>query len=380
MKISAVIPVHNGQEFIKETFDSLVDQRMPLHEIIVINDGSTDETRTIVQEYVASGKVTLLDNERKLGVSFSRNRGIAEAGGDWILLMDSDDVANRNLTIQHVRSWSEKQSDGEWVLSFSSYQQINKEGQPLGGVSSFKQVKPYEILGYEFVRNHVCVSGTMISKSRLMEAGMFDERLTHSEDWDLWLRLAAIGGFIYIDEPLFYVRRHNNNASKTVESMLEGERKVLLKYTAKQIEKAIFQRELPNERNVIDLVSVLYRVGHWDKGRAALKTLIQQKNGSASAYLFLGLYHIAKAEYESALQILMQAYRLDPDRAEVLNNIGALYILNGELSTARFYIKKAMTLLPGYLDATHNLSAIEKRNFSSVKFTWRELRSVLTVY
>src|SRR5690606_11996704 len=105
--------------------------------------------------------------------------------------------------------------------------------------------KSREILGYLFVRNPIIsTSGVLVRREYFLRTGGFDPTLRHSEDWELWLRLAKLGGFAYLDEPLVKIRRHKSNTSGKVRLMLESERKVLRRYDFNIIKEAIMQRDL----------------------------------------------------------------------------------------------------------------------------------------
>lgn len=97
MKLSIIIPVYNAEKYIKECLDSIL---IPIEnknniEIILINDGSNDYTKQIIQNY-ESNKIKLFNNKYNKGVSYSRNYGIEKASGDFIMFVDADDVLNKN--------------------------------------------------------------------------------------------------------------------------------------------------------------------------------------------------------------------------------------------------------------------------------------------
>lgn len=382
MKISVVVPLFNGEKFIIETLKSIEKQIYPVYEIVIVNDCSTDQSQKLIELFSSRTTINIkiIENERNYGVSHSRNLGVHESSGDLVLFVDADDLISEQLTRKHVESWKKAPKGQKWVLSHSSFQQMDENGNIYDGIFRFQQVEPEEILGYELVRNHVYLSGTMVKKQAFVEVGGFDKNLTHCEDWDLWIRLAANGGFLYLDDPLAYIRRHNNNASRTLGSVADGERKVLKKYSAEYLEKAIIRRRLPQERNIVDYVSVMYRIDQWELGYEKVIQLLKKSPDTTLAFLFKGMYEVRLKRYEQALETFKQALALDVNRCEFLNNIGACHIALGHADIARGYLTKAVQLLPNYMDAQYNLMIVEEREEVTPRFTWRELRPVLLKY
>ncbi len=384
--VSAVIPVYNNEQYIASAIDSLLNQTIPLGEIIVVDDGSTDRTYSIVQRLEESHScVKLLRQPCNGGASAARNRGIHAASGEWILFLDADDVAEPRLVEQHWINWSEcdEEFPDVWVLVHSAYRQMDEQGRIFGDIHRFKQVRPEEILGYEFIRNYVYMSGTLVKRSMIVQAGAFDTTLKYAEDWDLFLRLAALGGFVYVDEPLFNVRRHPGNASRHVEDMLSGERKVLEKHSLPAIEEAIHRRRLPEQRNQADFAAMLFRLGHWSYAYERLRKQLRENEDLPLARFYIGLYYIHEGRFAQAESFFEQARRLGFENGAVLNNLGAVLLLLGRGKEAEVYLREALSQIPGYMDAAHNIELINRAGalaHDEVKFTWRELRAQLIQY
>jgi len=384
MKVSAIVPVYNGEAYIRAAVESLLNQSWPCHEIIVVDDGSTDHTVRIVQElqqqYVENA-VILIRSQANQGASASRNSGVEQSSGSWILFLDADDVAASELVEAYCRKLISMDKPEEWVLIHSASMQIDSSGQQLGGVNRFKQVDPDEILGYQFLRNHVYLSGAMVNKDAFLRAGGFDTALSYSEDWDLWLRMAEAGGFLYIDDPLFFVRRHGGNVSSSMNNMLEGERHVLGKYSLQQIQQAIFRRKLPIEENACEYVAMLFRLGLWEEGYSRIEE-IASGNRMPNLSFLRGLYMLHHRRLQEARASFVQVIESAPQHGAALNNAGALALLSGERDLAETLFEQAVAAFPGYVDAMHNLAIIGRAaiGFEDCRFTWRSLRSNLTRY
>lgn len=383
IRISAVIPAYNAEQFISETLQSLIGQKVNCLEIIVINDCSKDATREKVNPFLANG-VKLITLPENKGVSYARNKGVSVAQGEWILFMDSDDLAEPNLVEKLLDKVYSLQQDQEnrWVLVHSASRQVDEKGSFLGSIQRFKQVKAHEILGYEFIRNHVYLSGTLVNKEAFLNVGGFNKQLTHAEDWDLWLRLAQIGGFGYIDEPLFHVRRHTSNVSKDIQAMLNGERKVLNQYSLDFIREAIEQRDLPDYENQLDYVNLLFRMEYWEEGFQLLGK-IQTFDVLAlnKAFFLKGIYFFKMEQYHEALHCFEQAIVHNEEDGASLNNVAIQYALLGDKMKSKQALGTALQLFPNFMDAQHNLQVLEMNDhLSKVKLTWRQLRPVLIEY
>ena len=387
-KVSAVIPAYNAENYIRETVDSLTNQTQPLCEIIVIDDKSKDRTAAIVDEMKEGSKVPikLINNNNNLGVSSSRNIGMSVAQGDWILFMDADDAAEPSLLEYECRRLKELQdkSPDNWVLVYPAYRQIDKNGKFLSHVMRGKQVDANEIFGYEIVRNQIITpSGLMLNKDIAIQEGGFKLGLEYQiEDWELWLRLARIGGFAYIDEPLVRVRRHSSNATKCMNKALLAEQEVLKNYGIGVIRAGIYKRKLPQIKNLTDYVSVLFKLDYWDLGYKELSII--NSDGINDSIMFLkGLYYIKNVLLDSAQESFENAIDLNPENGAAMNNLGVLYALSGKIDEAKFKFNKAIELYPGYIDALSNLRYLESEERltqENCRYTWRELRPVLLHY
>lgn len=388
IKVSIVIPVYNAEEFIIYTLDSILNQSSKPTEIIVIDDCSFDNTYTIVKEYFnnKSMDIRLIKNNINRGISYCRNMGLKIAKEEYVLFMDHDDIAEERLLEKEIDALKHMQKSYKcnWSLVYSAYSQIDELGNSAEGIFRSKQVKPHETLGYEFVRNEILtVSGVLLNKNLVLNIGGFDETIKYSQDWDLWIRLADLGGFVYVNEPLIRVRRFNKNTSRNINNFLNDERKILRKYTLDRIKEALFSRELQLEKNKLDYISILVRLDLWDEANKNINELIKNTPDFLSAYFFKGLYYIKNKELIKAKYNFNKVIEINHKHGAALNNLGALLILdNKDLSKAEEVLRKALEIYPNYNDANHNMNLLKSKkiNIQDVKFTWRELRTVLLNY
>lgn len=384
--ISCIIPCYNCQNFISKTTESIINQTIKPQEIILVNDASTDNTLEILKQIKEQypNIAEIINLEKNKGASHARNHGVENAKGKYILFMDSDDIAESTLIEEYVDRLGKLngKTEDEYILCYSAYTQIDEKGNQLSDIVRGIQAGPDEILGYEFTRNFVSTSGVLIKKDFFIKVGGFNEKIRYSEDWDLWLRLAQVGGFAYVDEPLIKVRRHGTNLSSQVDKMLEGEKLVLKQYSTDFIKDAIYKRKLDFERNVVDYVSILFKFDYWEKGFTELNNLLNKDYDFYNLYFCLGLYYIKHENLEKALEYFMDTITIKENHGAALNNVGALYLIKGEKKTAEKYLKLAIDYFPSYMDANNNLNLLNKEVISleDIRFTWRELREVLINY
>ena len=298
--------------------------------------------------------------------------------------MDSDDIAEPTLIEEYVDRLDKlnNRTEDKYILCYSAYIQIDGKDKQISDIVKGIQVEPEEILGYEFTRNYVSTSGVLVKKDYLIKTGGFNEKIRYSEDWDLWLKLAQLGGFAYVDEPLIKIRRHGTNLSSQVDKMLEGEKLVLEQYSTDFIKDAIFKRKLDFKRNVVDYVSVLFKFNYWSEGFIELNSLLNKGYNFYNLHFYLGLYYLKHENIDKALEHFIKTITIKENHGAALNNIGALYLYKKDKKLAEKHLRLAVDYFPSYIDANYNLNLIDKQNIflEDLKFTWRELREVLTNY
>ena len=385
--ITCIIPCYNCEKYVLKTIESLIHQTIKPIEIILINDASNDNTLEILRETEKeySDIIKVIDLADNKGASYARNFGVHNSRGDYILFMDSDDIAEPVLIeeYQYRLDQLNYEKEDKYILCYSAYIQIDEKDNQISEIVRGIQVKPEETLGYEFVRNYIIsTSGVFVKKDFFIKSGGFNEKIRYSEDWDLWLRLACLGGFAYVDKPLIRIRRHDTNLSSNVVKMLDAEKTILKQYSFDYIKDAVYKRELSIEENTVDFVSILFRIGYWEEGFLELKNLLEQGYSFHNLFFYLGLYYLKHKNVETALEYFEKTVTLKKDHGAALNNLGALYLFNRDKKVAKNKLESAMEYFPSYMDANHNYNLLNKKAVSlhQLRFTWRELRKVLTNY
>lgn len=382
MKISCVIPLYNAEKYIIETLNSLVNQTYPLDEILVIEDCGSDQSADIIKKYSKKhANIRLIQQPFNQGVSAARNRGLQEARNEWVLMMDADDLAHPELLKKEVELLQKhKNTFPKPVFVHPGYIQINSEGYIIEN-SEFrgKQYQFKDLFGSILVRNHIITSsGGLLNKDLVIQLGGYKTNLAISEDVELYLRLATKGIFLYLDELYIYYRRHNSNATMDFKKVDQAGKTVLGLYHLEEIENRILCRSYSKSKNIIDLVKVLYQFQRYEEGFKYLE-YIKDDDFEQSKLFLQSIFYQEQKQWDKAIDSLDELMNMNNSHGAALNNRAVLYAQNGEVKVAEKLFEKALSLFPGYMDATDNLHVLHE-NEGKYHFTKRELRKNLLRY
>lgn len=214
--VSVVTATYNMGGYIVETLDSILGQDYPHVESIVIDDGSTDNTQEILQPYLSTGRVTVVRQENS-GQTVAKNRGIAESRGEFIAFCDADDTWRPDKLTQQVAAFD---LDPDIALVFSDVNYIDANGGPCDH-PTMKRVGG-RITGELLVDNFIPFPTSIARATVLEEKNGFDENLSMSIDYDLWLRISVDYPMHYIPEPLANYRIWEGQMSKRTGERLDN--------------------------------------------------------------------------------------------------------------------------------------------------------------
>jgi glycosyltransferase involved in cell wall biosynthesis len=206
--VSIITASQNYARFLPEALNSALAQTVSCWELIVIDDGSTDDTATVIQPYLSYKRIRYVKSDR-LGQSRAKNLGIALSRGNFVAFLDADD-AWEPVKLERQMPLFDNPDVG---VAFSRRSLIDEAGQPL----PLRNEPPFprgRVLNELFVRNFVCFSSAVVRRSVFDRVGRFDESLGLAIDYDLWLRVARHVAFDFVDEPLVKYRTGHGNLSK----------------------------------------------------------------------------------------------------------------------------------------------------------------------
>jgi glycosyltransferase involved in cell wall biosynthesis len=216
--VSVIIPTHNRAELVRQAVQSVVNQTYRKIEIIVVDDGSTDDTREVLGTY--GGRIKYIYQERSER-SKARNEGFRHSRGDYIAFLDSDDLWLPMKIEKQVQILNDKRDVG---VVYTDVQFIDRHGNPHNGEFVW-DTSQREVL-YEDLMTHNVITGTtssvMVRRTCLDKVGLFDESMNTCEDLDLYRRIARYHNFYKIDLPLVKFRIHDRNTQHNASAMAKG--------------------------------------------------------------------------------------------------------------------------------------------------------------
>lgn len=198
MKVSVIIPVYNAQETIVRALNSVVKQSIKPFEIIIINDGSSDMSLSIINTYIRNHELFNFNfiNKKNGGVSSARNAGLKIAKGDYIAFLDSDDEWLFDKTEKQLSILQNNNLNIDFVATLRNYEKLTF---------------PYKIINNKFAYINlkkllikvVGQTSTAIFKRKILDnTGLFDESQKYSEDANYWMRIALKNKMIILNETL----------------------------------------------------------------------------------------------------------------------------------------------------------------------------------
>jgi len=276
--VSVIIPTYNRAAYLQKALQSVKEQTYQSLEIIVIDDGSTDDTRIMLEGYEVQLRYFYQENK---GISGARNTGIRNANGEYVAFLDSDDYWVPEKTAQQVELFKQHPEYGlvasrcASIRLDGSYRERNRPG------------KSGWILEDLFKANFIRTSAAMVKKECFKGIGLFDEELKECEEYDLWLRIAAQYPMGFINKSLaVYVDNPEGISNDSLTGRL---------YRLKVLEKQYLQEKIP-------------------------APLYAQRIANTCHYI--GRHYIKRGEKERGLKYLLKAQKLMP---VYLNNL--LYLV-----------------------------------------------------
>jgi glycosyltransferase involved in cell wall biosynthesis len=212
--VSVVMPAYNVAWCIGRAVDSVLAQDYRARELIVVNDGSTDDTRALLERY--RGQLTVIDQDNR-GMSAARNVAIRKAAGVYVAFLDADD-----WWLPEKLSRQVELMQGDPGIGFcSTAARVEDEHGQLVNLWRCRHGSS-EMLATLFAENAAIAGGcsaVLARKNLVDQVGLFDESLRGFEDPDLRIRLAAVSGYACIDEPLAVILRREKSVSRNLEAM-----------------------------------------------------------------------------------------------------------------------------------------------------------------
>jgi glycosyltransferase involved in cell wall biosynthesis len=214
-KVTVLMPVYNGADFLRQAIDSILRQSYRDFELLVVNDGSTDSSREVLKSY-SDPRLILAENERNLGLIATLNRGLELARGEFVARMDQDDVSlPRRLEVQqaYLCKHPEVGLCGTWFRTMGEGKSrvVRPPSAPLS-------VAAHAFTYCPIAHPSVMMRAALFSKFALR----YDTNAPHAEDYDLWVRASRHFSLANVPKVLLHYRMHGEHGS-TTESRVQAD-------------------------------------------------------------------------------------------------------------------------------------------------------------
>ena len=225
MKISAVIPAYNSAQFIRAAISSIQAQTSPVDEIIVVDDGSSDDTEQVLAQLSAN---IIYHKQANQGPSAARNKGIELASGDWIAFLDADDQWTPDKISKQLQTLA---AYPELKLIAGDMAEIDNDDRLITEsvlakhqlLATFKHLAGHAVPNAlaALVRKNFIPTGTvLVKRDTVVDAGLFSADIRFGEDLELWAKIATHHPISCLPDSLMLRRQHGNNATQASENML----------------------------------------------------------------------------------------------------------------------------------------------------------------
>ena len=225
--VSVIIPTYNSASSLRAAIQSVLDQSYSAFEVLVIDDGSTDDTEGVVRSF--DNHVSYFRQENR-GAGAARNHGIARSQGKYVAFLDSDDLWLPTKLAEQIPILDR---DAEIGLAYTDWAVVPEQGEPEPSYLSSQPTASGYVFDQLVQCGFILTSGTVVRRSCLDEIGNFDEDLSIAQDYDLWLRISYRWKVALLNKPLVIKRNREGNLSSD-----------LFKTASERI--ALFQKALRN--------------------------------------------------------------------------------------------------------------------------------------
>ena|GEM_PF-150340 len=221
VKVTVYITNFNYAPYLKQSIESVLSQSYRDLELLLIDDGSTDNSREIMEEYRHNKKVSIVYQNNR-GLNVSNNIALHLAKGKYLLRLDADDFLNENALLLLAQ---EMDKDPSLALCFGDYYLVDEEG------TIITEEKRHNFANVTLKDQPPHGACTMIRKSTLLELGGYSEEFTRQDGFDLWVKLGKEHKFKNISLPLFCYRQHQSSLSSNSQELLNTRAQIVKKHT-----------------------------------------------------------------------------------------------------------------------------------------------------
>lgn len=297
--ISVVIPTYNRAHFISRAIHSALNQTYQEFEIIVVDDGSTDNTEQVVKKF-SDKRIVYIRHEVNKGVSAARNTGIKISRGEFIAYLDNDDEWLPDKLEKQITKFNAL-SDNFAIVYSGAYNVLNKTEEIVSEVTPYLRGKIYTI----FLKGCIFDPTTaMIRKSCFEKSGLFDESLSSCHDWDMWIRIAKHYEIDFVPDILMKHYVHKDQVSTDLSLMIQNREMMIKKYQSE-----LYKYPVSFSEHLKRLAILCCLSGNFKKGRNCFLNSIKHSPFQYKLYANYILALLAPVYYAG---IMRKRYRRGP--------------------------------------------------------------------
>ena len=250
--ISIIIPTFNRASMLDNSIESVRQQTFSDWELIIVDDASTDETENVIRKHMAEDiRIRYIKHNSNIGANATRNRGIQESSGDYIAFLDDDDRWNPDKLSLQYDYFKEHPDVG---VVYCGYRYIDQNSKSIFKIEWPRYMGDVSVI---LLRNNFIGSSVPLFKRECFElAGQFDEKLTSCQDWDMWIRIAQIFHFSYINKILVDIVVHGHQISVNLKSKIESRQRLLEKH------EYLLNKNRPMLAHYYKRLAILYTLDH----------------------------------------------------------------------------------------------------------------------
>ncbi len=205
--VTVVIPTHNRLHFLKRSLGTVLAQRDVTLEVVVVDDGGTEDTPGLVAE-IGDDRVRLVRHEVSKGVAAARNRGLLEARAEWVAFLDDDDLWAPHKLVTQLEA-ARRHGDAGWVCTGSV--NVDEGLRVLAVTPPAPESELQNLLAYNLIAGGA--SGIAVLSELARSVGGFDTRLSNLADWEMWIRLSLKASLATVHRPLVARFEHEGGLS-----------------------------------------------------------------------------------------------------------------------------------------------------------------------
>ena len=232
VQVTVYIPCYNYARYIEKAIQSVLFQAMDDWELIIINDGSTDNTMNVLKKYKDHPKIRVIDQENK-GLNVTNNIALRLSSGKYIMRLDADDYLDENALLVLSNTLESKQ---EVDLVYPDYYLIDAYGEVIELVRRQKIEEEVHLL--DLPAHGAC---TMFRRHVLKQIGGYIEEFTCQDGYEIWLRFIQKHKPYNVNIPLFYYRQHSDSLTQNQEKILDTRRKIKQRFVAEQYNGSVLK-------------------------------------------------------------------------------------------------------------------------------------------